>query len=121
MKRILLIVLRVTCYAALAVVAAGIGTMIALSASGVCPVFNEGSISCNSEAATGLARFSMTVMLLTAFTGVPALLALGGLVFLVRDCARLFGRVRPATLALYALALIVLAGIVAGVIGAMNG
>lgn len=95
---VLKIVLRLACYAGLAFVVAGFGALVLLSLLGLCPTLNEGNIRCISPGATSLAEFGMTVMLLTVFTGFPALLAMGGLVYLVLDTGKLIKRWRgPAT------------------------
>jgi len=78
-------IIKWICIAALILVAAGIGSLVLVSLSGVCPVLNEGNISCTAPSYQALAEFGMAVLLLTVFTGLPALLAFGGLVFLVRD------------------------------------
>lgn len=76
---------RIICYLALAAVVLGIGGMYILSATGACPRISTGGIACTTDFYTQLAEFSMTIMLLTVFTGVPALLAMAGVIFLLYD------------------------------------
>ncbi len=83
-----LFVLRLVCYVALAIVVCGIGAMVLVSIMDVCPTLHEGGIKCNEPIYQHLAEFGMTVLLVTVFTGFPALLAIGGIVFLARDIAR---------------------------------
>lgn len=80
-------VLRLVCYVALAIVVCGIGAMVFVSMLDVCPTLHEGGISCNAPVYQHLAEFGMAVLLLTVFTGFPAFLAIGGVVFLARDIA----------------------------------
>lgn len=84
---IALFVLRLVCYVALAIVVCGVGAMVFVSMLDVCPTLHEGGISCNAPVYQHLAEFGMTVLLVTVFTGFPALLAIGGIVFLARDIA----------------------------------
>lgn len=92
-------VLRVVCYVALAIVVSGIGAMVLVSMLDVCPTLHEGGISCNAPIYQHIAEFGMTVLLLTVFTGFPALLAIGGIVFLARDIAHWRRRRRQSGLA----------------------
>ena len=76
------ILLRLLCYSGLLLI---IAALIAFGiVSDHCPQMSTGSISCDTIWATDLAHFVMTVTLITAFTGIPLLLAVGGLVFLIR-------------------------------------
>ena len=86
------ILVRIFCYLGLAFVLSGIAAMIIVSGLGVCPRFDEGAVSCTTSFYTGAAQYAMIVMLLTVFTGVPALLALGGAVILVMDLRRWWRR-----------------------------
>lgn len=96
---IALFVLRLVCYVALAIVVCGIGAMVFVSMLDVCPTLHEGGISCNAPVYQHLAEFGMTVLLLTVFTGFPALLAIGGIVFLARDIAHWRRRRRQPAMA----------------------
>lgn len=92
-------VLRLVCYVALAIVVCGIGAMVLVSMLDVCPTLHEGGISCNEPVYQHLAEFGMTVLLLTVFTGFPALLAIGGIIFLARDIAHWRRRRRQPAMA----------------------
>ncbi|MCW2306767.1 hypothetical protein [Rhodobium gokarnense] len=80
--------LKIASIAALILVVAGIGSLVAVTMLDACPTLNEGAIRCTSGTAQGFAEFGMTVLLLTVFTGIPGLLAVIGLGFLVRDLMR---------------------------------
>jgi len=82
------ILARVLCYPSLVIVVGALVT-IQLLLGGACPVIHTGAVICNDPQSREWANLALSVMLLTFFTGVPALLALGGLVFLVRDVWRL--------------------------------
>lgn len=92
--RVLVLVLRLLSYLALAVLFFGLVLMGGIQASGVCPQLNEAGIQCTSPAAGTAATVSLGIFLVYAFTGVPALLALGGCGFLFYDAAALFRRLR---------------------------
>jgi hypothetical protein len=97
MGRVLLILLKVACYLALVVVLAGVASLVLVSALGVCPQLTEGGVSCSSAGYQDLAHFGLSVVLASVFTGLPALLAIGGLVFLVRDLRRWRSRAAEPT------------------------
>jgi hypothetical protein len=88
MGRVLFILFKAACYLTLVFVVAGVASLVVVTELGVCPRLNEGGISCISPGYEGLAKFGLTVVLGSVFTGLPALLALAGLVFLVRDLLR---------------------------------
>ena len=90
------IVLRIFCYLGLAFVVSGIAAMMIIGALGVCPRFDTGSISCTTPFYNDLAEYALTVLILTIFTGFPALLAIGGVVFLIYDLIRWRRRRRAA-------------------------
>ncbi len=90
-KKAFFILLRVLCYASLAVVAWALVTL-QLLLGGDCPTIHTGAVICNTPEAQEQGNLVMSVMLVTFFTGVPAALALGGVVFLVKDLWRLFRR-----------------------------
>ncbi len=94
------LILRFICYAALAVVTLGIAGMFVVSHPEVCSSFSTGAISCRSEGVEELATLIMGILLVSAFTGVPVLLALFGLFFLLRAAApkiaQLYRMGRPA-------------------------
>jgi hypothetical protein len=86
--RILAILLKLICYAALAFVAAGIAALVFVSQMGGCPRLDEGSVQCISPFYESLGSYGLGIVMVSAFTGLPALLAIGGLVFLIRDLMR---------------------------------
>ena len=95
MKKILgflFVLLQVACILVLLYVVSGIGALILTSALDVCPQLNEGNIRCNSETYQSIAEYGMTVLLITVFTGLPALMAIAGLVFIVRALLKLRSR-----------------------------
>jgi hypothetical protein len=94
MKLFFGILLRLVCYPALLVVSGGLGIMIFLGVSGVCPKFELSGIECTSRFYNDLAANGITIMLLTVFNGYPLLLALGGVYFIVRDVVGLLRRRR---------------------------
>jgi hypothetical protein len=81
---VLFLLLRLLCYAALVVVVLGFGSVIVLSLTGACSRIDTGDIVCSSDIYKQLGEFGMGVMLVTVFTGLPALLALAGVFFLIR-------------------------------------
>ena len=76
-------VLRIVCYVALAVVAGSIVALAAATAFGGCTQSGE-SVACTSSLAQHAANGANMVLLTTVFTGLPMLLALGGVFFLAR-------------------------------------
>lgn len=87
MLRLLKALLEIICYLSLAIVISGILALVFVQTGGRCPQFNTGGVRCVTEFSQWMGNYAMTVTLVTAFTGFPGLLALGGLVFL-------FGRIR---------------------------
>ncbi len=81
----LLQIVRWISYAALLVVITAFGALIILSLIGVCSSLNEGGIACATPLYTLIAQYAIGVMLATVFTGIPALFAMLGVYFLVRD------------------------------------
>ncbi len=79
----LLPLVRWICYLALAVVVAGFASMFILSASGACPTLGTGGIVCTTPFYKELATYGLTIVLLTVFTGLPGLLAIAGVFFLL--------------------------------------
>ncbi len=86
------LIFRVICYAALGIEIAGVVGMLVLSHPEVCSSFSTGSITCRSEGVEELAKLTMGILLVSAFTGVPVLLALLGLFFAVRAATPAMGR-----------------------------
>jgi hypothetical protein len=86
--RYLLLVLKLLCYVALAVVLAGLVAAGIVAQTGGCPRFDEAGVQCISPFYEQLGSFAMAVLLVSVFTGVPVILAIVGLVFLLRDLLR---------------------------------
>jgi len=95
MARLGLLVFKLICYLALLAVLAGIASLVFVSTMDVCPRLDEGDIACTNPFYESLASFGMVVVLATVFTGLPGLLALGGVVFLIRDLLNLRRRSAP--------------------------
>ncbi len=87
-KDVALTVARVVCYAALALVIAGAIALVAPFALGLCWNKSGGIIACSAPAYRQVYEFGFSVVLMAIFTGFPALLAIGGLVFSVIDVRR---------------------------------
>lgn len=81
---VLFLLLRLVCYAVLLLVILGFGSVVVLSLTGACPRIDTGAIVCTSDTYKQIGSFGMGVMLVTAFTGIPALMAIAGVFFLVR-------------------------------------
>jgi hypothetical protein len=82
MGQTLLRILKIICYVALGALLAVLGAL------DICPRLDEGGISCVSPAFEVIASIAMAIVLLSVFMGLPALLALGGLIFLAFDLLR---------------------------------
>jgi len=81
----LLRILKIICYVALGALLAVLAVLGVLD---ICPRLDEGGISCVSPAFEVVASIAMAIVLLSVFMGLPALLALGGLIFLAFDLLR---------------------------------
>jgi hypothetical protein len=79
---------KILCYLALACELAAIACLALVTELGVCPRLDEGGIECVSPIYESIASFGTAVVLMTVFTGLPGLLALGGIVFLVVGLVR---------------------------------
>lgn len=94
-----LFLFKIICYAALAIVTAGIVGMLVLSNPEICSSFSTGAISCKNQGVEELAKLTMGILLVSAFTGLPVLLALIGLFFAARAArpaiARTYRKIRP--------------------------
>jgi hypothetical protein len=86
--------LKILCYLALACEIAAAASLALVSKLGVCPRLDEGGIECVSPFYESIAGFGATVVLMTVFTGIPGLLALGAIVFLIVGVVRRW-RSRP--------------------------
>jgi hypothetical protein len=83
------LLLRIVCYPALAIVLAGGLALIVVSMNGQCPpISGEIGVTCVTKFSQALADFGLLVGTFTLDKGFPIILAIGGLVFLMRDTRR---------------------------------
>src|SRR5258707_1155078 len=85
MGQTLLRILKIICYVALGALLAGFAVLAFLGVLDICPRLDEGGISCVSPVFEVIASIAMAIVLLSVFMGLPALFALGGLLFLAFD------------------------------------
>lgn len=88
MKTVFFLLLRLICYPALAIVLAAGLSLIAVKVNGQCAPLSEIGVTCVTKVSQRLADFGLAVGLFTLETGVPIVLAVGGLIFLLRDLRR---------------------------------
>src|SRR5947209_18805056 len=88
MGQALLRILKIICYVALGALLVGFAVLALLGVLDICPRLDEGGISCVSPVFEVIASIAMAIVLLSVFMGLPALLALGGLIFLAFDLLR---------------------------------
>lgn len=94
--RLYWIVLRSICYLGLLFVASGVGALALVHGLGGCPTLATGETGCTGPFYQAVYDWGVSVLVITAFKGLPGLLALGGLVFLVRDSIALIRHRRAA-------------------------
>jgi hypothetical protein len=92
MKTVFFLLLRLICYAALAVILAAGIALIVVNVNGQCSPPSEIGMTCTTKFSQRLADFGLNIAGRTLDTGVPIVLAVGGLIFLMRDVRRLFSR-----------------------------
>ena len=83
-----MIIARVVCYAVLLFVIAGAVSLFAPFMLGLCRNASGGTVSCTDPVYRDMFEFGFGVILMSIFTGLPALLALAGLVFAIFDLTR---------------------------------
>jgi hypothetical protein len=88
MKTVFFLLLRLICYPALAIVLAAGASLIVISVNGQCPPISEAGVTCATKFSQRLADFGLAVAGFALDTGVPLVLAVGGLIFLMRDVRR---------------------------------
>src|ERR1700719_2829802 len=89
MKSVVFLLFRLISYPALAVVLAAGLALIIVSVNGQCPPLSgEIGVTCIGHNSQRLADFGWLVLGFTLDTGVPIVLAVGGLVLLMRDARR---------------------------------
>jgi len=78
-------IVRVVCYGALILVVAGAISLFAPFLLDLCAQPSGGTVTCADPFYRSIYEFGFTVVLMSVFTGAPALLAFAGLVFLIKD------------------------------------
>lgn len=73
------------CYVTLALVLSGIAAILIVEGFSLCRALDDPARQCSSPFGSALVGWGTGVLMLTVFTGLPALLAIFGLIFLVRD------------------------------------
>jgi hypothetical protein len=86
---------RALCYFALMVAVWALWTMQRLMDAGLCSRIDTGSVSCITPEIRRSAETALTIILFGGFTFLPALMALLGSIYLLRDLWRLYRRFRP--------------------------
>ena len=91
MKTVFFLLLRLICCPTLAIVLAAGAALIVVKVNGQCPPLTEIGVTCVTKFSQRIADFGLAVGVFTLDTGVPIVLAVGGLIFLLRDlrCRRL--------------------------------
>jgi hypothetical protein len=85
MKSAFFLLLRLICYGTLVVLLAASVALMIVSVNGECPTVTEMGVTCATALSQGLADFGLAVGEFSLDTGVPLVLAVGGLIFLIRD------------------------------------
>jgi hypothetical protein len=88
MKSVFFLLLRLICYPALAIVLAAGLALIVISVNGQCPPLSDIGVTCAGRTSQKLADFGLMVLGFTLDTGFPIVLAVGGLIFMLRDARR---------------------------------
>ena len=89
-------ILRILCYLALVIVLAGFVSLVFPFVTDNCANQSGGTVSCTNPFYRDMFEFGFTVVMFSIFTGLPGLLALGGIVFLVKDLRSWFSGGQPA-------------------------
>ena len=89
MKTAFFLLLRLICYLTLAILVAASLSLIIASVNGQCPRISSGiGVTCATRFSQSLADFGIDVMNYALDSGVPIVLGVGGLIFLLRDVRR---------------------------------
>ena len=92
MKTVFFLLLRLICYLALAIaVAAGVALLV-VTVNGQCPPLSEIGVTCATKFSQSLADFAFAVATFALDSGFSIVLAVGGLIFLMRDARAFFSR-----------------------------
>ena len=92
MRTVFFLLLRLICYAALATVIAAGFALIIVWVNGRCSPLSEIGMTCATKFSQRLADFGFSIAMVTLDTGIPIVLAIGGLIFFLRDARRAFNR-----------------------------
>jgi hypothetical protein len=88
MKSAIFLLLRLICYPALLVgLAAGLALLV-IFVNGECSPPIAMAVTCTTKFSQALGEFGLAVSVFALETGVPIVLAAGGLIFLLRDLRR---------------------------------
>lgn len=90
--RLFMIIARVVCYMVMIIVVAGIFSLFVPFMLGLCRNTPGGTVSCADPFYRQVFEFGFGVVLMSIFTGIPALLALAGVVFAALDLTQYFRR-----------------------------
>lgn len=85
MRTAFFLLLRLICYPALAIALAALLALAVVSVNGQCPPMSEIGVTCATKFSQALADFGLAVGEFTLDTGFPIVLAVGGLILLLRD------------------------------------
>ena len=88
MKTVFFLLLRLICYPALAIVVAAGIALIVVWVNGQCSPLSEIGMTCATKRSQSLADFGFGVAGVVLDDGYPIVLAVGGLIFLMRDVRR---------------------------------
>ena len=88
MKTVFFLLLRLICYPSLAIVIAAGVALIVVSVNGQCSPVSEIGMTCTTKFSQRLADFGLAAAGFILDAGVPLVLAVGGLIFLMRDLRR---------------------------------
>jgi len=88
MKTVFFLLLRLICYPALAIVIAAGVALIIVWVNGQCSPVSEIGMTCATKLSQGVADFGFGVAGVVLDDGYPIVLAVGGLIFLMRDVRR---------------------------------
>ena len=88
MRTVFFLLLRLICYPALAILVAAGLALIVVKVNGQCPPLTEIGVTCVTQLSQRLADFGLAIGVFALETGVPIVLAVGGLILLFRDVRR---------------------------------
>lgn len=88
------VIFRGASYLALVILVAAFGAISFMLSNGLCSRIDTGAVLCAGETAREAATLALSIVLVAMVTGVPALLAFAGFLYLLRDLWRGFRRFR---------------------------